>query len=176
MSERKILSSKKTFSGKILSVRVDRVELQPGLEVFREVVEHVPSVCVLPVDEDGFVYLVRQYRHPYGTDVLEAPAGMIDEGESPEQAAARELREEIGAEGDLIPLGEFLPTPGYCDELIYLFLAKVRRFGETDPDDDEFLQTVKLPFSEFYRRAVEGTIRDGRTLALALRSAPGLNC
>jgi len=170
-----VLESERVFEGKIMTVRVDRVEVSPGIVVPREVVEHVPSVCILPVDREGTVYLVRQYRHPVGGFLLEAPAGMMDEGETPEYAAARELREEIGAEGELIPLGEFLPTPGYCDEKMYLFLARVSRFGETDPDEDEFLETVTMPFAEFYRKAVDGTLRDGRALALALRAAPYLN-
>lgn len=172
MKQRKILESTRKFEGKILSVRVDLVEMENGSFAPREVVEHEPSVCVLPVDREGNVYLVRQYRHPFGCELLEAPAGMMEQGESPEVAACRELREEVGAEGELIPLGEFLPTPGYCDERMYLYLAKVSQFGETDPDEDEFLQTVKMPFSDFYRRAVCGDLRDGRLLALALRAAP----
>ena len=175
MSQHAVTESVRRFVGKVLSVRVDRVEVAPGIFAPREVVEHVPSVCILPVDERGIVYLVRQYRHPVGADLLEAPAGMMDEGETPEYAAARELREEIGAEGELIALGEFLPTPGYCDERMFLFLARVSRFGETAPDEDEFLETVSMPFSEFYRKAVDGTLRDGRALALALRAAPYIN-
>lgn len=155
-----------------MRVRVDRVEVAPGVVAPREVVEHAPGVCVLPVDADGNVYLVRQYRHPFAEELLEAPAGMMEEGESPEFSAARELREEIGAEGELIPLGEFLPTPGYCAETMYLFLARVSRFGETHPDEDEFLQTVTMPFSEFYQKALDGTLRDGRATALAFRAAP----
>ena len=172
MTQRKILESVLKFEGKILSVRVDQVEMEDGTYAPREVVEHSPSVCILPVDETGNVYLVRQYRHPYGCALLEAHAGMMEPGESPEFSAARELREEVGAEGELLSLGEFFPTPGYCDERMYLFLAKVDRFGETDPDEDEFLQTVVMPFSDFYRKAVNGDLRDGRLLALALRSAP----
>ncbi len=172
MAQRRILDSVRRFEGKILSVRVDRVEMEDGSYAPREVVEHAPSVCVLPVDGDGNVYLVRQYRHPFGCELLDAPAGVMEGDESPEAAARRELREETGAVGTLISLGEFLPTPGYCNERMFLFLARVERFGETDPDEDEFLQTVTMPFSELFRRAVNGDLRDGRLLALALRAAP----
>ena len=171
MSKRKVIESERKFSGKICSVRVDRVEIAPGVFAPREVVEHSAAVCVLPFDRDGNVYLVRQYRHPVEEEVLEAPAGLMEEGETPLQAAARELREEIGAEGELIALGEFLPTPGYCEELIYLFMADVDRFGETDPDEDEYLQTVKMPFSLFYEQSCNGQLRDGKTVAVALRAA-----
>lgn len=172
MAKHAVIASEQKFVGKICAVRVDRVEIAPGVFAPREVVEHCPAVCVLPVDKDGNVYLVRQYRHPIGEDLLEAPAGLMEKGETPLQAAARELREETGAEGELIPLGEFLPTPGYCEELIYLFLAKVESFGETDPDEDEYLQTVKMPFADFYDRVRNGIVRDGKTVAVALRAAP----
>ncbi|MBP3301187.1 MAG: NUDIX hydrolase [Clostridia bacterium] len=172
--EYRVLESSRVFEGRILRVRVDRVEVAPGVVAPREVVEHAPGVCVLPVDAEGMVYLVRQYRHPFAEELLEAPAGMMEEGETPVFAAARELREEIGAEGELISLGEFLPTPGYCDEQMFLFLARVSRFGETAPDEDEFLQTVSMPFSEFYEKALNGALRDGRAAVLAFRAAPYL--
>ena len=171
MAVRRVVESQSKFTGKICSVRVDRVEIAPEVFAPREVVEHSAAVCVLPFDGEENVYLVRQYRHPVGADLLEAPAGLMEEGETPLQAAARELREEIGAEGELIPLGEFLPTPGYCEELIYLFMAQIERFGDTDPDEDEYLQTVKMPFSDFCRQACDGTLRDGKTVAVALRAA-----
>lgn len=171
MAKRKVFDSVRKFDGIILSVRVDRVELENGVVAFREIVEHKPAVCILPVDRDGTVYLVRQYRHAFGEYVTEAPAGLIEEGETPEQAALRELREETGAVGTLTPLGEFYPTPGYCEELVHLFLARVDSFGETDPDEDEFLYTVKMTFDEFYKQARDGGLRDGKNVALALRAA-----
>lgn len=127
-------------------------------------------MCVLPVDRKGNVYLVRQYRHAVGEYLLEAPAGLMEEGETPEEAALRELREETGACGTVTSVGDYFPTPGYCEELIHLFLADVESFGETDPDEDEFLQTEVLDFAEFYQRAKDGRIRDGKTIALALRA------
>lgn len=165
-----VLESKRTFEGHILSVRVDRIRHGDEPVVYRETVEHAPAVCVLPLDRDGNVYLVRQYRHPVGRDVLEAPAGLMEEGETPEQSAGRELREETGATGKLTYLGEYLPSPGYCQELIHLFLADVEAFGATDPDEDEFLQTVKMPYSEFIGQCRNGALTDGKTLAVALRA------
>lgn len=166
-----VSESKTVFEGKIMTVRVDRVEIAPGVIAPREVVGHSPAVCVLPVDGDGNVYLVRQYRHPVGRELTEAPAGLMEPGETPVQAAARELKEEIGAVGELIALGDFLPTPGYCEELIHLFLAKVESFGDTAPDEDEFLQTVRMPFPEFYGQVRDGILNDGKTVAVALRAA-----
>lgn len=169
MARRKVSESVRPFEGVILSVRVDQVELEDGRYAPREVVEHKPAVSILPVDRDSNVYLVRQYRHAVGHDVLEAPAGLMEEGESPEQAALRELREETGAVGTVRYVGDFYPTPGYCEEIIHLYVAEVESFGDTDPDEDEFLQTVKLPFCEFYQMALDGRIRDGKTVVLALR-------
>ena len=169
MARRKVSESVKPFEGVILSVRVDKVELEDGRYAPREVVEHKPAVSVLPIDRNGNVYLVRQYRHAIGENVLEAPAGLMEEGETPEQAALRELREETGAIGTVRYAGDFYPTPGYCEEVIHLFVADVESFGDTDPDEDEFLQTVKLPFDEFYQMAYDGRIQDGKTVVLALR-------
>ncbi|MBQ1271928.1 MAG: NUDIX hydrolase [Clostridia bacterium] len=169
MARRKVSESVRPFEGVILSVRVDQVELEDGRYAPREVVEHKAAVSILPVDRDSNVYLVRQYRHAVGQDVLEAPAGLMEEGESPEQAALREVREETGAVGTVRYVGDFYPTPGYCEEIIHLYVAEVESFGDTDPDEDEFLQTVKLPFSEFYQMALDGRIRDGKTVVLALR-------
>lgn len=175
MAQRKVQKSTRVFDGWILSVRVDEVDVGEGVIAPREVVEHKPAVSILPIDGDGNVYLVRQYRHAVGQEMIEAPAGLIEEGETPEQAALRELREETGAIGTVESLGIYVPTPGYCEEIIHLFLARVTSFGETDPDDDEFLQTIKLPFDEFYDQVRDGTLRDGKTIALALRSAPRPN-
>ena len=170
MASRQVLETSRKYDGKILSVRVDTVILEDGAPAPREVVEHKPAVCVLPVDRKGNVYLVRQYRHAVGEYLLEAPAGLMEEGETPEEAALRELREETGACGSVTCVGDYFPTPGYCEELIHLFLADVESFGETDPDKDEFLQTEVLDFAEFYQMARDGRIRDGKTVALALRA------
>ncbi len=170
MAQLNVTESARKFEGKILSVRVDRVEIAEGVFASREVVEHRPAVCVLPFDKEGNVYLVRQYRYAVGEALLEAPAGLMEEGETPEQAALRELREETGALGTVEPVGEFFPTPGYCEEKVYFFVARVESFGETEPDEDEFLQTVRMPFSEFFEACRNGMLRDGKTVALALRS------
>ncbi len=170
MALRKVTQSDVKYQGRIVSVRLDEVEMEDGTFAPREVVEHKPAVCILPVDGEGNVYLVRQYRHPMGEEIAEAPAGLIEEGETPEEAALRELREETGALGTVTYVGEFYPTPGYCSEVIHLFLGRVETFGETDPDEDEFLKTEKLSFCDFYKMAVDGRIKDGKTVALALRA------
>ena len=172
MAQRKVSESRRIYEGRILSLRVDQVEMEDGSYAPREVVEHSGAVSVLPVDREGNVYLVRQYRHAVGESLLEAPAGLMEAGETPEEAALRELREETGARGTVTFVGDYLPTPGYCEEVIHLFFAAVESFGQTDPDEDEFLQTEVLSSEEFLRQTRNGTIRDGKTLALALRAMP----
>ncbi len=170
MALRKVTQSDVKYQGRVVSVRLDEVEMEDGSFAPREVVEHKPAVCVLPIDREGDVYLVRQYRHPLEKEILEAPAGLIEAGETPEEAALRELREETGALGTVTYVGDFYPTPGYCSEVIHLFLGRVESFGDTDPDEDEFLKTEKLSFCNLYQMAADGRIKDGKTIALALRA------
>ena len=121
----KTLESQYIYKGKIINVRKDKVLLPDGKTTSREVVEHRGGVCVVPVDENGNVTLVRQYRYPIGREVLEIPAGKREEGEDPFETARRELSEETGLEaGRYDFLGEFLATPGYCAEKFYIYLAR----------------------------------------------------
>lgn len=171
----KVLETRRIYDGPVFSVRADRVDLGHGIVAPRDVVEHSAAVCVLPVAKDGTVWLVRQYRHAVGKEVLEAPAGLMEPGETPEQAAKRELREETGATGTLIPLGQYLSSPGFCEEVVDLFLARVESFGDTDFDADEYLVTESYPFRTFYEMAATGAISDGKTVAIALQAAHALD-
>ena len=125
MSTEEQLSTDVKFDGKIVRVRVDAVRLPGGREATREVVEHAASVVVVPVDADRNVLLVRQFRYPVGHSPLEAPAGGVETGESPDDSAQRELQEETGyASRDLLTLGGFWMSPGSCTEYMHAYLAR----------------------------------------------------
>ena len=165
------LTSKLVYDGGLLKVYYDTVELVNGAECWREVIRHPGAVVMVPVDEEGNVYLVRQFRYPYGRVLLEVPAGKLEWGEDPSHAARRELEEEIGARADSwTPMGEMLPTPGFCDELQHVYLARGLTFGESHPDEDEFLEPVKLPLREAVDMAVDGRLADSKTVAAILRA------
>lgn len=166
-----MLESTQLYDGKIVKLYRDKVELPNGKEAFREVVRHPGGVIILPIDNDGNVRMVRQFRYPYGRAILEIPAGKLEFGEEPFSAAQRELSEEIGAEaGNWMELGKIFPTPGFCDEVQHLYLARDLTFGEVHPDEDEFLEQVKLPFAEAVAMAVDGRLQDSKTVAALLRA------
>lgn len=172
----KALSSERIFDGVILHVRRDEVELPGGGRSFREVVDHPGGVCVLALDGQDQALLVSQYRYPYGRVLREVPAGKLEYGEDPCAAALRELREETGAvPGEFRPLGELYPSPGYCGEIIRMYLARDLTFGETDLDEDEFLNVERVPFGELVDQVLAGEIRDAKTIAAVLKAKLLLN-
>ena len=167
----KTLSSEEIFDGKILHIRRDAVELPDGRQATREVVDHPGGVCVLALDGEGRALLVRQFRYPYGRVLRELPAGKLEYGEEPEKAALRELREETGAvPGRFRSLGELYPSPGYCGEIIRMYLAEDLRFGEAELDDDEYLDLERVPFSLLAEQVLSGEIRDAKTIAAVLKA------
>ena len=165
-TEKKVKSDYK-FHGKIMTVRVDDALLPNGKPCKREVCEHVGGVGVLPIDENRMVTLVRQYRYPYETTTLEIPAGKMDQGpENAENCGRRELSEETGlVAGAMIPMGEIWPSPGFMDERLHLFCAKELTQGEVHPDEDEFVEIVRMPFEELCQRIASGEIHDAKTVA-----------
>ena len=165
-TEKKVKSDYK-FHGKIMTVRVDDALLPNGKPCKREVCEHVGGVGVLPIDENRMVTLVRQYRYPYETTTLEIPAGKMDQGpENAENCGRRELSEETGlVAGTMIPMGEIWPSPGFMDERLHLFCAKELTQGEVHPDEDEFVEIVRMPFEELCQRIASGEIHDAKTVA-----------
>ena len=166
----KTLSSEKIFDGRILHVRRDTVLLPNGHQSTREVVDHPGGVCVLALDDQERVLVVSQFRYPYGEVLRELPAGKLEYGEDPAQAAIRELREETGAvAGTFQPLGELYPSPGYCGEIIRMYLARDLSFGDTDPDEDEFLGLERVPFSQLVVQVLSGEIKDAKTIAAVLK-------
>ena len=172
----KTLSSEKIFDGHILHVRRDTIELPDGSKGYREVVDHPGGVCVLALDDENRVLMVSQYRYPYEKVLREIPAGKLEYGEDPAQAAIRELKEETGAvAGDFRPLGELYPSPGYCGEVIRMYLARDLTFGETHLDKDEFLNLERVPFDRLVEEILSGEIRDAKTIAAVLKGKLLLN-
>lgn len=166
----KTLSSRTVFDGRIIHVRRDEVELPNGHRGFREVVDHHGGVCVLALDRQDRVLLVRQFRYPYREVLRELPAGKLEQGEEPAAAAIRELKEETGAvAGEFRFLGELYPSPGYCGEIIHMYLARDLSFGDANPDDDEFLAVERIPFSDLVDQILSGAIKDAKTIAAALK-------
>lgn len=167
----KTISEETIFSGKVFTVKTKQVILENGKEQQREVVLHNGGASILPVDDEGNVYLIRQYRIAFDEEVLEIPAGKLEKGEDPFEAAKRELSEETGFTAKhYFNLGEMWPTVGYCGEKIYIYLATGLTMGETHPDDDEFVTTVKMPFDEVYAMCMDGRIKDGKTLVAVLKA------
>ena len=134
----KQLSSEYKFKGRIMTARVDEVSLPNGKTALREVCEHVGGVGVLPIDKDGNVILVRQFRYAFDTELLEMPAGKMDHGpEDAEECGIRELKEETGCTaGRIVPLGAIYPSPGFLTEVTYLFAALDLTEGEMQPDKE----------------------------------------
>ncbi len=167
------LSTVRHFEGRILNLRVDTVRLPNENTATREVIEHNGGVCIAALTDKRELLFVRQYRHPYGKVLLELPAGKLDSKEEDRLSAAiRELREETGAVAqDVQFLGELYPAPGYCDEILTLYLATGLSFGDTDPDEDEFLQIERIELDKAVRMVLDGEIPDGKTQALVLKVA-----
>ena len=167
----KTLSSEKIFDGRILHIRRDTVLLPNGHQSTREVVDHPGGVGVLALDDQDRVLIVSQFRYPYEEVLREIPAGKLEYGEDPAEAAVRELREETGAvAGSFQSLGELYPSPGYCGEIIRMYLARELSFGDTDPDEDEFLGLERVPFSQLVEQVLSGEIKDAKTIAAVLKT------
>lgn len=168
----KTIEKKYVFHGKIINVRVDQVELPNGRTALREVCEHVGGVGVLPIRKDGNIILVRQFRYPYQENMLEIPAGKMDHDfEEAELCGARELREETGyTAGRLIYLGESYPSPGFLTEVVYLYAALDLTAGQSQPDEDEFVEQVHVPVSEVEKMIADGRINDNKTIVAMYRA------
>lgn len=168
----KMLTSSYKFEGHIMKARVDTVRLPNGKEAYREVCEHVGGVGVLPIDENGNVILVQQFRYPYEKVMLEIPAGKIDHGpEGHLTCGIRELREETGFTADrMIYMGEMYPSPGFLTEILHLYCALDLHSGACDPDEDEFVETVSMPFAQLEEQIAGGQICDGKTIAAVCKA------
>ncbi len=170
-----LLSSEEVFGGRLISVVRDTV--REGEKTYlREVVKHPGGAAVVPFFEDGTVTFVKQYRHPAREFVMELPAGKLDPGERPAQAAARELEEELGiVAGRLEQLSEFYTTPGFCAERLWVFLATDLRETEHRREEDEIIEVVRMPFARALELVASGEIDDAKTIIGLLLAAGRLD-
>jgi ADP-ribose diphosphatase len=168
----KILDSEKVFDGRVFKVTVDTVS-EGELTYKREVVRHSGSAVIVPVQDDGTVVLVRQYRHPAVRYLLEVPAGTLAEGERPEVGAARELEEELGLVAErLEKLSEFFVSPGFLEEKMWVYLATGLSEGKLNRDEDEVLDIVRLPIGDALEMITSGEIQDAKTIIGLILAAP----
>jgi len=166
----KTVESQVLFSGKIITVRLDRAQLPNGRIASREVVEHPGGVAILPLFDDGTVPLVRQFRYAMQQELWELPAGKLEAGEDPFEAAKRELTEECGVYADeYIPLGQIYPTVGYDTEIIYIWAARGLHPAAMHLDADEFLTPERIPLAKACEMILSGEIKDAKTVAGILK-------
>jgi ADP-ribose pyrophosphatase len=160
----KVLSRNLIYRGKILDLRVDNIRLASGRKTMREVVEHEPAVAIIPLTEANEVLLVKQYRYPLDQEILEIPAGIVEEGETFKDTAIRELQEEIGYyPGKLEEVGRFYTSPGFSDEVIALFLAQNLSPFSLEQDEDEDIEVKAVPVKKISALLKDGSIRDCKT-------------
>lgn len=172
MKNIQVTSSQTLFKGRAFNLRVDEVKLADDFSMRVDVLEHTGGVAMVPLDEDGRVILVRQYRHAAGVELLELPAGTVKSGEDYAVCAERELREEIGmAAGVLFLIGEFFLAPGYSSELMRVYLATGLTPAPLPPDADERIAVERVPFDDAVRMALDGRLRDAKSVAGLLLAA-----
>ena len=161
-----VLSSQTVYAGKVFGIRRDEVIEPTGVRATREMITHPGSVVVLPVLPDGQILLIEQYRHAAKQYLWELVAGRIDEGETPEQAAERELIEETGYRAKrLQEFLEFFPTPGFLEEKMFLFVAEGLTPGKATPEDDEKIVCRAYSHKQLEEMLGKRKLRDGKTIA-----------
>ena len=162
----KTLSSKPIYDGRAIKMRVDTVQTASGRQTTREIVEHADCVVMVAVDDEGNTLLVRQFRTPAATELLEIPAGGIDPGESPEDAVCREMQEETGYLPQKIEgLGGFYLAPGYSTEYQYVYLASDLTPSQLVAEDTEAIEVVRVPIARIPQLITSGKIRDAKSIA-----------
>ncbi len=167
-----VISSQRTHSGPLLKIDEDEVRLPGGAVARLESIRHPGAAAVLPFLEDGSVLLVKQYRHAMGGWILEVPAGKLDDNEKPELCAAREVEEEVGHRvGKLIDLGAIFTTPGFTDEVIWLYEAHELTKTKLAHEEDEVIEVITLAFKDAVDAVRDGRIRDGKSVAAILHAA-----
>lgn len=163
------MKSTKVFEGKVISVRVDTVELPGAKYAKREIVEHRGAAAILAVDDNENIYMVRQYRKACEEVLLEIPAGKLEIGEKPLDCAKRELKEEVGIVADNMDyMLEFYTSAGFCNEKIHIFLAKGIAHAQRDPDEDEIIEVEKFTIDEVLKKITYGEIVDAKTIIAIL--------
>lgn len=170
-----LIKSEVVLKARVFLLRRDWLKTPDGRETTYDIIEHHGSVAIVPIDADGNMLFVRQYRHAAGRDVLELPAGTLEPNEDPQVCAAREIREETGfAAGKLEKIGEFYLAPGYSTEFMHVFLATELTYDPLEADADEFLSVEKIPIAEAIQRSERGEIPDAKSLAALFLVQPHL--
>ena len=159
-------STETIYDGRVIKLERDIAILEDGSEALREVVRHPGGVGVVAMDDDGYVYMVRQFRYPFFETTLEIPAGKLDKGgEDTKEAGERELREETGLCAENFEyLGTFMATPGFCDEKIALYFATGLTQGENSPDEDEFVECERYKLDDLVLMIERGQIQDAKSV------------
>lgn len=162
----RLISTETVYQGRVFSVRHDQISLPEGKQANLDIIDHGGAVVIVPVDENGNIWFVRQYRHPAGVELLELPAGTLEANEAPDVCAAREIREEIGmAAGKMEEIGSFFSAPGYSTEYMYAFLAQDLSPAPLEGDEDEILEPELVAPDRALEMVLEGSYQDAKTLA-----------
>jgi ADP-ribose pyrophosphatase len=170
-----LIKSEILMQGRAFRIRRDTLKTPDQRETKFEIIDHGGSVILIPVDENGEVLFVRQYRHAAGKDLLELPAGTRDGAEPYEECAAREIREETGMQaGRLEKVGEFYLAPGYSTEFMVVYLATDLSPNPLEADEDEFLVVEKMPVKQALQLAEQGNMPDAKSLAALFLAKPWL--
>ena len=166
------LESETVFEGKVFDCLVKKVKLCDGSTSRREIVKHNGGACILPVDSENNAYVVRQFRSPFERVLMEVPAGKLEKDEDPRVCAIRELKEETGfVSENVVSLGSMVCSPGYCSEVIGLFMATDLKYEGAAPDEGEFLNVEKIPFSELLKMVENNEIEDAKSQICILKAA-----
>ena len=162
----KTLHSEVGYQGRAFKMRKDTLELPNGKQTVYDIIDHPGAVTIIPVDEAGNIYFIRQYRPATGEILLELPAGTLEKGEDPQECAAREIQEETGmAARAFTRLGAVWLAPGYSSEYLHFYLAEGLYPSSADADEDEFISVEKIPYQKAVEMALSGEIKDGKSLA-----------
>jgi ADP-ribose pyrophosphatase len=167
------VNSETVYQGKAFDVLREQVQLPDGKNTLLDIVVHPGAVTLIPIDSQGNIYFVRQYRHAVGKELLELPAGTLNEGESPQDCALREVREETGMSAATLKLiGEFFLAPGYSTEQIYIYLATDLHPDPLPGDEDEFITVKTITMSKVPEMISQGVIQDAKSLAALYLAQP----
>lgn len=170
------MESKDIYQGRIIKLRVDTVQLPSGRTTTREIVEHEDAVCVVPIDENNNVLMVRQYRKAAQLNLLEVPAGGVEAGETPDETVLRELQEEVSVtSGSLRRLSGFWVSPGWATEFMHAYLAMDLTPASLPADDDEYISVERVPLDSIPGLIESGEIQDSKSIASLLLALRVLN-